>query len=629
MLLRLFRYFAAVAKHESIVAAAKDLHISQPALSRQIQQLEEHVGAQLIERQRRGIRLTPAGESLLASVRTLFERIEQAVVHAHAARDGVRGSLHIGLGRIALDNPRVTRAIAEARKQYPMIRQDVSEIPSSDHRDALRGRDIDIAVGALTVGSDDGIARELLYPEPVDAAVVAASHPAAGGKGVDVTSLAAQRFLTLETSATAYPGFIDALKELGITRIEKCASLESIYHRIAAGHGWTTAPHAIRANPPFGCAVIPLHGFSHVVPVSVAWRASDRSRSVSNVVRVLVRELGHTKSVASKRGATDDDSGRSQKSSLRAPSARMELEHFRALAAALDEGSMSRAAARLNLTQSGISRRLRILEREVGLRLLQRVAHGVVGTPAGNVLRAEVNDVLRMAHEAVTSARSAADGVRGTCTIGTLPAELTGKLLMRALRRVEESLPDAAIELVELNSDHQENALRDRQIDIGLAGGFPGTVEDPAIASVVLVHDPIDCVLVSSSHPFAARAWLTAADLASEPFLFLSRDHAPRLHDFVMRAFAAIGLRPITGGAHSGPRVIWRIAADSMGWTIAMQSQRANPPRRMVAIPVEGLHAPWAIKLLWRRDEMNPIVLQVLAAFRGMRTVERAPAVTQ
>jgi DNA-binding transcriptional LysR family regulator len=136
---------------------------------------------------------------------------------------------------------------------------------------------------------------------------------------------------------------------------------------------------------------------------------------------------------------------------------------------------------------------------------------------------------------------------------------------------------------------------------------------------VLLTEDPVDCVMVASDHAWASRAWVTAADLAEEPFVFVERRDAPRVYDAVMQGFAEIGLSPAFGPTASGPRAVWRCVADGLGWTIGSRSQRSNPPHGLAPVPVEGLHISWGIALLWRRDESDPLVRQVLDVFRETR----------
>jgi LysR family transcriptional regulator, benzoate and cis,cis-muconate-responsive activator of ben and cat genes len=96
MELRHLRYFQAVAEELSFSRAAHRLRIAQPALSRAVQELEAQVGARLLDRSRRSIRLTPAGEVLLSDARLMFDRLDEAVRRVRRAAAGQDGELRLG-----------------------------------------------------------------------------------------------------------------------------------------------------------------------------------------------------------------------------------------------------------------------------------------------------------------------------------------------------------------------------------------------------------------------------------------------------------------------------------------------------------------------------------------------------
>ena len=86
MELRHFRYFVAVAEERSFAQAARRLRVAQPALSKQIHDLEAELGVPLFERLPRGVRLTPAGEAFLADARATLEAAGRATTSARSAR---------------------------------------------------------------------------------------------------------------------------------------------------------------------------------------------------------------------------------------------------------------------------------------------------------------------------------------------------------------------------------------------------------------------------------------------------------------------------------------------------------------------------------------------------------------
>jgi DNA-binding transcriptional LysR family regulator len=96
MELRHLRYFVAVAKAENVSRAALKLHVSQPALSRQIRDLEDELGFALLERSAKSVRLTDAGKTFQGEARAVLQRVDEALKKARAVATGGRGELHVG-----------------------------------------------------------------------------------------------------------------------------------------------------------------------------------------------------------------------------------------------------------------------------------------------------------------------------------------------------------------------------------------------------------------------------------------------------------------------------------------------------------------------------------------------------
>ena len=94
--LRHLRYFQAVAEELSFSRAAQRLNIAQPALSRAVQELEEELGVRLIDRNRRTIRLTPAGEVLLRETGLIFENLDDTLRKVRRTASGEDGELRLG-----------------------------------------------------------------------------------------------------------------------------------------------------------------------------------------------------------------------------------------------------------------------------------------------------------------------------------------------------------------------------------------------------------------------------------------------------------------------------------------------------------------------------------------------------
>lgn len=148
------RAFLAIVDCGSLGRAAARVHLSQPALSRRVQELERRLGSPLFERHSKGMALTPAGEALLAPARLLLfemEQAEQAVAELNGMR---RGTLRLG-AVAALCRDLVPRALATLAAEAPDLAVDLLEAPDSELAEALRERRVDLVVASQLLDSDE------------------------------------------------------------------------------------------------------------------------------------------------------------------------------------------------------------------------------------------------------------------------------------------------------------------------------------------------------------------------------------------------------------------------------------------------------------------------------------------
>lgn len=613
MILRRLRYFSSIAEHGTIVGAAKALRLAQPSLSRQIHALEREAGVALLDRGRRGIRVAPAGQVLLDAVQAISIRLEQGLLRAQQANEGSLGSLRIGLGRAALQSQRIARAIASLRTTLPNVSLEVDEIGSFLQWSHLRSDSADLMIGVRSGEPDPAIQSDALFSEVVDCVMVSSTHPLAGAQVLTPDQLSHERLLLIDPAISrAFPDLYSTMKRLHRGPVEYIGTVDSLNSLVAIGRGWAPAMRAAEPSPPAGTVVIPLKGLDLRLVMTATWRRDKRSRLLMNVLAALRAEMSREDHDAAPRVVEADHALEVRKNPLG-----LEARHLRALTTTIAEGSVNRAAPRLGLTQSGLSRRLRALEHEIGIPLFRRGSTGITPNQAGMAFRDDAVAILELLDNALATVRNEERGVRRPCRIGALPSEVAGELVIDMVRHMSERHPDVPVEVTELLSMVQVSALRNGDIDVGIAATYPGALEDPAIASVQIGDDIVDCALLSLSHPLASRAWLRPEELADIPFLFTPRSASPQFYDRVMDAFEQIGLAPRLEDRFIGLRAVWRLVATSMGWTVGNRLMRTRPPAGLVAIPIEGLRIPSGIRVLWRRHEGDDRVKSVLDAFRA------------
>lgn len=194
MELRHLRYYVAVAEALNFTRAAARLRVAQPALSRQIRDLEDEVGVPLLRRGSRGVTLTPEGKFFLEAARRLLADADDSVQKVRALARGELGELHVGYApspTIELLPP----ALAVFQKSEPRVGIHLHDLAGNEFFEGLRSGRLDLALMQRPQGGNaDGLLFECLRRYPLCVAV-APGHPLARSKTVPIRRLAAEKLV--------------------------------------------------------------------------------------------------------------------------------------------------------------------------------------------------------------------------------------------------------------------------------------------------------------------------------------------------------------------------------------------------------------------------------------------------
>lgn len=183
---RQLRYLATIAEEANFTRASEKLFVSQSALSQQIQALEQEVGTLLLDRSKRGVRLTAAGEILYHHARRIFVELEQAQTALQELEGLQRGELYIGVVQTVNDYlmPLLASAFAEC---HPQIKLCIDELPSDEIEKRLEQGELQVGLGFLP-GSSHSLESFALFEEPL-VLIVRDDHSLAYQAQVAVASL--------------------------------------------------------------------------------------------------------------------------------------------------------------------------------------------------------------------------------------------------------------------------------------------------------------------------------------------------------------------------------------------------------------------------------------------------------
>ncbi len=233
--IRQLRALAAVQKHRSVTAASKLLHLTQPAVTLQLRNLQVLAGLPLIQRTSNGMLLTDAGRQVLA----LTERIEAAIADCETSLEMMAGKTagRIAIGAVSTAKYFVPFAISGFSKLHPHVEVTLSIGNRQEIGNALRGYDLDIAImGRPPVGID--VKRHLIGDHP-HVIIAPTGHPLARKSRLKLADLADETFLTREPGSGTR-GLMEQLFEAGHVAPKigmAMSSNETIKQAVIAGLG--------------------------------------------------------------------------------------------------------------------------------------------------------------------------------------------------------------------------------------------------------------------------------------------------------------------------------------------------------------------------------------------------------
>jgi LysR family transcriptional regulator, nitrogen assimilation regulatory protein len=246
MELRQLRYFVAVVECGSLSRAASLVHIVQPALSQQMVQLEQELGAQLLQRSVRGVTPTPAGQAFYQHARQLLKLAGETRDVVHNASGEVGGHVKLGLPS-SLALVLVGPLIAVLEERFPRIVLEVYESPSSYLAAHLINQQVDLSVLVDDI-TLPGIHAEPLMDERLYF-VQPRRNPVLAGDAVDLQQLAGIP-LMLTTQATTLRHLVDrAFAQAGVVASIKAqaSSIQTLLVMVAQGGAGTIVPRSALA----------------------------------------------------------------------------------------------------------------------------------------------------------------------------------------------------------------------------------------------------------------------------------------------------------------------------------------------------------------------------------------------
>jgi DNA-binding transcriptional LysR family regulator len=283
MELRHIRYFVAAAEEQNVRRAAERLRIAQPAVTRQIADLEDEIGCQLFDRLPRGIRLNAAGLQFLGDARKLLAQVDLASANALRASRGEFGSLRVGFIEPASWEGAFPVTIQRYRSRHPHVTLQMLPMYSRDQLKALEIDELDAGFCYLFETLPSSCSSVLLRQDSVLLAV-----PRRYGwrqrKSLKLRDLTDEPIVWLSRSRA--PLYVDALLQSMIecgyspNIVEEAVDESTMLSLVAAGMGIGFVNSANKGRQPASVDFVPVHDLNFRLPLHLAWNRHNTSATL-------------------------------------------------------------------------------------------------------------------------------------------------------------------------------------------------------------------------------------------------------------------------------------------------------------------------------------------------------------
>ncbi|MFE6336568.1 LysR family transcriptional regulator [Streptomyces sp. NPDC057806] len=295
--LRRLHVLRAVAHYGTVTAAARALHFTPSAASQQVRQLARDLGVDLLEPQGRGVRLTPAAESLLAHADAIQARWEEAERDLRAEYGAPAGPVRVGGFPVAVSVLLAPMAV-RLRERHPKLRVLIQEAAVAESFDLLFEGELDLAVVQATPHNpplgDARFDQQPLLDDPYDL-VVSEDHPLAGRTGIDLAEAAHEDWIAPVPESPCRTHVISACQEAGFTPgvVHHAHDWNATADLVAHGLGVALIPRLARLTPRLPVARVRCTGNPHRKLLS-ATRSGCRTRPAVAAALEELRALSAT-----------------------------------------------------------------------------------------------------------------------------------------------------------------------------------------------------------------------------------------------------------------------------------------------------------------------------------------------
>ncbi len=297
----------------------------------------------------------------------------------------------------------------------------------------------------------------------------------------------------------------------------------------------------------------------------------------------------------------------------------LELRHLKYFLAVAEDLHFRKAAERLFISQPGLSRQIRQMEEDLGIKLFERHNRKVRLTKAGEYLQKELTRNLNNIDRIISYAKLINDGVNGELRLGYVGSAMQ-KLIPDLLLHFTRKHPNVTFSLNEMENKQQIHALLNEEIDIG----FVRIERVPRGLNIHPLFEDTFSLVLPREHKLDEKNLQSISQLKDEPFILFNASYSESYYEKVMQIFDSAGFAPIVSHYTVNAASIFRLVENGFGISIIPTALKYGYNMEVKFVELKNIHQRTTLKVVWNTDNSNPALKDLINIIRDFSKTKKS-----
>lgn len=285
----------------------------------------------------------------------------------------------------------------------------------------------------------------------------------------------------------------------------------------------------------------------------------------------------------------------------------LELRHLKYFLAVAEDLHFRKAAERLFISQPGLSRQIKQMEDDLGIKLFERHNRKVELTKAGSYLKTEITQHIKDLDRILNQAKLLNDGIGGDLKFGYVGSAMQ-EIIPNLLLKFRTENPNAQFSLKELDNQKQIDSLLTHDIDIG----FVRLERVPRDLQIKPVLKENFCLVLPKNHPINANNFKSLKQLKNDAFILFDSKYSASYFEKVMQIFDDNGFTPIIAHNTIHASSIYKLVENDFGISIVPKSLQNKNEKGVKFIELTNIPQKTVLSVIWNKKNRNPILEKFL-----------------